>query len=137
MEFRRGLEYIRDHDGMATLYINARIFDVKSDFHKTVGERMGIIDENGEFIYEIYGPEKFTVNCPSDKLWREYLLDTAEFTVKAYGCDGIYLDQLASAEPLPCYNQEHSHEDIGEFNNGYIYVLRELLKRLRKHNPKS
>lgn len=137
MEFRRGLEYIREHDGMSTLYINARIFDVKSDFYNTVGKNMAILNGNGEPIYETYGPEKFTVNCPSDKLWRDYLLDTAEFTVKAYGCDGIYLDQLASAEPLPCYNKEHSHEDIGEFNNGYIYVLRELLKRLRKHNPNS
>ena len=36
------------------------------------------------------------MNCPSDTLWRDYLLDTAEFCVKAYGCDGIYLDQLLS-----------------------------------------
>ena len=32
MEFRRGLEYVREHGGFSTLYINARIFDVKSDF---------------------------------------------------------------------------------------------------------
>lgn len=137
MEFRRGLEYIRDHGGMSTLYINARIFDRKSDFHSTLGEKMAIRTETGEMYSETYGVEHFTVNCPSDKLWRDYLLDTAEFCVKAYGCDGIYLDQLASAEPFACYCQEHSHEDIGEFNNGYIYVLKNLLERLRKHNPKS
>lgn len=137
MEFRRGLEYIRENGGMSTLYINARIFDVKSDYHKTLGEKMAIKTHNGENIFETYGPEKFTVNCPSDKLWREFLLDTAEFTVKAYGSDGIYLDQLASAEPMPCYNKEHSHEDIGDFNNGYVYVLRELLERLRKYNKDS
>ena len=48
--------------------------------------------------------------------------------MKAYGCDGIYLDQLASARAvrvLLC--GAHSHDDIGEFNNGYVYVLRELL----------
>lgn len=137
MEFRRGLEYVRNNGGQSTLYINARIFDVESNFHKTLGEKMAILNENEEMIYETYGPAKFTVNCPSDKLWRDFLLDTAEFTVKAYGCDGIYLDQLASAEPLPCYNKEHSHEDIGDFNNGNIYVLKELLGRLRKHNPNS
>jgi hypothetical protein len=27
--------------------------------------------------------------------------------------------------------------NIGEFNNGYVYVLRELLRRLRKHNPNA
>ena len=46
-------------------------------------------------------------------------------------CDGIYLDQLASAEPFA------AHTNIGEFNNGYVYVLRELLRRLRKHNPNA
>lgn len=137
MEFRRGLEYIRNHGGFSTLYINARIFDKKSDFHKLVGEKMAIRDEHGEVYNETYGPEHFTVNCPSDKLWRDYLLDTAEFCVKAYGCDGIYLDQLASAEPFACYCEEHSHENIGEFNNGYVYVLRELLKRLRAYNPNA
>ena len=137
MEFRRGLEYVRRHGGMSTLYINARIFDLKSDFHRLVGEKMAIRRENGEMYYETYGPEHFTVNCPSDKLWREYLLDTAEFCVKAYGCDGIYLDQLASAEPFACYCEEHSHENIGEFNNGYRYVLKNLLERLRAYNPNA
>ena len=137
MEFRRGLEYVRDHGGMSTLYINARIFDRKSDFHKLIGEKMAIRTVGGDMCYETYGIEHFTVNCPSDKLWRDYLLDTAEFCVKAYGCDGIYLDQLASAEPFACYCEEHSHENIGEFNNGYLYVLKNLLERLRAYNPKA
>lgn len=137
MEFRRGLEYIRSQGGFSTLYINTRIFDVKSDFHPTLGERMAIRTETGDVIRETYGPEHFTVNCPADKLWREHLLDTAEFTVKAYGADGIYLDQLASAEPLPCYSAEHSHEDIGEMNAGYLYVLKNLSERLKAHNPNA
>lgn len=137
MEFRRGLEHIRKQGGFSTLYINARIFDKKSDFHQSVGEKMAIRNERGEAYSETYGPEHFTVNCPSDRLWREYLLDTAEFCVKAYGCDGIYLDQLASAEPFACYSEEHSHDNIGQFNNGYVYVLRELLERLREYNPNA
>ncbi|WP_300385065.1 DUF6259 domain-containing protein, partial [Clostridium sp.] len=76
MEFRRGLEYVRNNCGQSTLYINARIFDVESTFHKTLGEKMAILNENEEMIYETYGPAKFTVNCPSDKLWRDFLLDT-------------------------------------------------------------
>ena len=135
MEFRRGLEYIKKHDGFTTLYINARIFDEKSDFHKTVGEKMALRQYDGSMIEETYGPEHFTVNCPSDQLWRDYLIDTAEFAVKAYGADGIYLDQLASAEPFPCYNLEHSHDNIGDFNNGYLYILKELFHRLKEYNP--
>ncbi len=137
MEFRRGLEYVRENGGFSTLYINARIFDMASDFHKTVGEEMAIRNEKGGMIHETYGPVHFTVNCPSDKLWRDYLLDTAEFALKAYNCDGIYLDQLASAEPFACHSKDHSHENIGEFNNGYVYVLRELKARLKSHNPNA
>ncbi len=137
MEFARGLSYIREHGGFSTLYINARIFDVESDYHATLGERMAIRKPDGEPYREVYGPAHFTVNCPSDKLWRDYLLDMAEFTVRAYGPDGIYLDQLASAEPFACHAAGHSHEDIGEFNQGYLYILENLLFRLRKQNPNA
>lgn len=137
MELNRNLQYVRDRGGFSTMYINARIFDVKSDFHSSVGMKMALRNEKGEPYYEEYGPERFTVNCPSDQLWRDYLIDTAEFCMKAYGCDGIYLDQLASAEPFACYAPDHSHEDIGDFNNGYLYILRELLGRLRKINPNA
>lgn len=137
MEFRRGLEYVRQHGGFSTLYINARIFDLKSDFHKLVGEKMALRDEKGSMLYETYGPEHFTVNCPSDKLWKEYLIDTAEFAFKAYGCDGIYLDQLASAEPFACYCEQHSHQDIGEFNNGQVEILKELLYRMKDYNSNA
>ena len=137
MELRRGLEYVRGQGGFSTLYINARIFDTKSDFHHTMGERMALRNEKGEPVRETYGPEHFTVNCPSDALWREYLIDTAEFCALGYGCDGVYLDQLASAEPLACYNPEHSHGNIGEFNNGNAYVLKELLRRLQARNPNA
>jgi len=137
MEFRRGLEYVRKNGGFTTLYINARIFSISSDFHKQVGQKMAIRNPKGELIYEQYGPVSFSVNCPSDKLWREYLIDTAEFAFKAYGCDGIYLDQLASAEPFACFCKDHSHEGIEEFNNGYVYVLKELLRRLKETNPEA
>ncbi|MEG2001836.1 MAG: DUF6259 domain-containing protein, partial [Clostridia bacterium] len=137
MDFCRGLQYIREHGGIPTLYINARIFDVKDDFHKTLGEKMAIRQSDGSPIIETYGPETFTVNCPSDDDWRDRLTDTAEFCIKGYGATGIYLDQLGSAEPFPCYNKAHSHKHIGEFNNGYVRSLTELHDRITKFNDKS
>lgn len=136
MDFCRGIEYIKSHGGIPTLYINARIFDVKDDFHSGLGEKMAIRQSDGKPIVETYGPETFTVNCPSDDEWRDRLTDTAEFCVKGYGTTGIYLDQLASAEPFPCYNKSHSHKHIGEFNNGYIRSLSELHDRITKHDEK-
>jgi len=137
MELRRALEQVHALGGFTTMYINARIFDEKSDFHGSVGKEMALRDRQDRMVRETYGPESFTVNCPSDRLWQEYLIDTAEFAVKAYGTDGIYLDQLASAEPFACYSEKHSHTDIGDFNNGYLYILKEINARLKAHNPDS
>ena len=137
MELRRSLETVRQRGGFSTLYLNARLFDLKSDFHPLVGEKMALRDEQGRAVEEVYGPEHFTVNCPSDALWQNYLIDSAEFAYKAYGCDGIYLDQLASAEPFACYCKEHSHTDSGSFNLGNVAILRELLRRMRRQNPNA
>lgn len=66
----------REKGGFSTLYINARIFDVTSDFHASVGEQMAIRTPEGRMIEEVYGPARFTVNCPDDELWQNYLIDT-------------------------------------------------------------
>lgn len=133
MELCDGIRIVREQGGFTTLYINARIFDVKSDFYQCLGKRMAIKDCEGSMLQESYGPEDFTLNCPSDSLWQKYLVDFVEFAFKAYGVDGVYLDQLASAEPFPCYDPGHSHEDIGDFNNGYIYILEEIKRRMKAY----
>ena len=135
MEFADGIEFVRNSGGFTTLYINARIFDIKSDFHKTLGMKMAMKDSEGNALHEEYGPEKFTVCCPSDSSWQKYLVDIVEFAFKAYGADGVYLDQLASAEPFACYDKTHSHAGIGDFNNGYIAILKQISERMSKYGP--
>ena len=133
MDFVRGLEYVREHGGIPTLYINARIFELGSDYAPTVGEKMAMKDVAGNNYIETYGIKSFTISCPSDQEWANRLLDTAEFLIKGYGTTGIYLDQLASAEPFPCYQKEHSHRHIGEFNRGYLEVLAKLHDKIKKY----
>jgi hypothetical protein len=137
LDFRRGLTYVKEHGGFATLYVNARLFDMKSDFYKSYGSRMAITDEKGKHKTESYFPNTFTLNCPGDEMWQHDLTDICDFAAEAYGAKGIYLDQLGSAEPFPCYQKEHSHEDIGEFNQGYLKVLNNLRSRLRARDPES
>jgi len=57
--------------------------------------------------------------------------------VEAYGASSIYLDQLGSAEPFPCYDPTHTHRDIGDFNRGYLALLRGLRARLQQLDPNS
>ena len=115
---------------MSTLYINARIFDLKSDFHKLVGEKMAMRNEKGEMYRETYGPEHFTVNCPSDAVERVSagygrILRKGVMAATVFIWISLHRQSL-----FPCYCSEHTHDNIGEFNNGYVYVLKNLLERL-------
>lgn len=132
MDLSRGIDYVKSRGGFATFYINARLFDLESDFYPTVGKAMAIKNSDGSIPTERYGPVEFSMNCPADSAWQHHLVDTAVFTMKAYGLKGIYLDQLASAEPFACYDPAHSHKDIGEFNTGYVKILKELREEMRR-----
>lgn len=136
-ELAEGCRYVKEKGGFVTFYINSRIFHIESDYFETLGKKWAIKDEAGRMTYEQYGPHKFVVLCPSNKAWQDYLIDIGSWMVKSYGATGIYLDQLGSAEPFPCYDKNHTHEGIGDFNRGYIRVLRDLLERIRSINPDS
>lgn len=135
VDLYRGCQYVYQHDGFVTFYINARLFSKNSYYFERLGKELAIKDERGEMIEEQYGPHEFVVNCPANKKWQKYLYDMANWMVRAYQARGIYLDQLGSAEPFPCYDRNHSHKEHGEFNQGYIKLLQELLKEIRHQNP--
>ncbi len=137
MDFVRGLEYVKDNGGIPTLYINARIFDLSGNYASTVGEKIAMKKSNDENYIETYGSKSFSVSCPADEKWSQQLIDTAEFLVRGYGTTGVYLDQLGSAEPFPCYQDLHSHKHIGDFNKGYLYILEEIHKKISKHNENN
>ena len=137
MDFVRGLKYIKENQGIPTLYINARIFDIDSIYASSVGERMAMKDVCQNNYVETYGTKSFTVSCPSDEEWANRLVDTAEFLVHGYGTTGVYLDQLGSAEPFPCYQKNHTHKHIGDFNNGYLKILGDIHNRIQRYDNKS
>lgn len=130
MDLYNGCKYINDMGGVPTFYINARIFDVNSDYSDTMGKRMAIKQHGGNMINEQYGEYRFTVSCPSDAEWQKLIIDTAYWMVKSYRAKGMYLDQLGSAEPYPCYDSNHTHDDIGLFNKGYLNILKTLKESL-------
>ena len=136
MDLYNGCKYIIDNGGIPTFYINARIFDINSDYFDTLGKRLAIKLQDGSMINEQYGEYKFTVSCPSNAEWQKYAEDTGYWMAKSYNAIGIYLDQLGSAEPYPCYDSSHTHDDIGLFNNGYLKILNKLKEQLSSINKK-
>lgn len=132
LSLARACQQVREKDGLVTFYINSRIFHLQSAFFEKLGRRWGIKKPDGELYIEQYGPETFTVNCPSNDAWKNYIADTAEWMVRSYHANGIYLDQLGSAEPFACYDAAHSHAQSGLFNQGYLAVLRDVRERLKR-----
>jgi len=125
-------QQVRKKGGLVTFYINSRIFHLQSDFFESLGRKWGIKKPNGELYIEQYGPETFSVNCPANAAWQDLIADTAEWMVRSYHANGIYLDQLGSAEPFACYDAAHSHAQSGLFNQGYMAVLRDVRERLKR-----
>lgn len=120
-----------------TFYINARIFDTASDYFPTSGRAWALKDEQGQLSHEIYEPQIFAVMCPNAPGWQKHLVDTATWTAKAYGARGIYLDQLGSATPFPCYDPAHGHTHHGMFNHGYLKILAGVNAGLQKLDPRA
>jgi hypothetical protein len=137
LDLAQAVRDVRIQGGMVTFYINARIFHKDSDFFKTLGHKWGLKTYEGDLIIEQYGPEVFSVSCPAHVEWQKMIIDLAEWMIRAYGANGIYLDQLGSAEPFPCFDSQHSHDGIGEFNLGYLSVLRDINKRIKQIDPNS
>ncbi|HEX7713341.1 MAG TPA: DUF6259 domain-containing protein [Bacillota bacterium] len=135
LDLARGVEYINAHGGMVTFYVNVRIFDIHSDYFPTLGTEWALKDEQGKWIKETYGPPSFAVMCPKDKAWQQRVVDYATVLVKWYGAKGIYLDQLGSATPYPCYDQAHNHEHHGLFNQGYLEMIRGILEAADPDSP--
>ena len=53
--------------------------------------------------------------CPTVAGWREKLVDFVidRLLDLPYSADGIYLDQMSSAEATPCYHSQHAHPHGG------------------------
>lgn len=137
MDLYKGCEYINLHNGFVTFYINCRIFDLKSDLYPTFGNRMAMKKLNKDVYTETYGTESFAVMCPSDKEWQKHIIDTAVWMIKSYNASGIYLDQLGSAEPFPCYDTSHSHSTSSDFNNGYRHMIKLIYDQIKEINADS
>lgn len=140
VELQRACMRINEDGGKVTFYLNARLFDTGLPAYQQMGQAWAIKGPDGSIHTEQYDtPAVFAVMCPAAEGWRAWLRDMAVWVVRAYGARGVYLDQLASAEPFPCYHDEaaagHGLHDPGEYNRAYVRLLAETLAALKAEHP--
>jgi hypothetical protein len=105
-----------------TPYINGRIFDMDTESWiandgqaqkaaaKQTSNIMNATAEDLSYYEESYGSQaKFAVMCPHTNYWQNKIISVVDKIVNTYHTDGVYIDQIASAGPRPCYDRTHNH----------------------------
>lgn len=116
-------------------YINGRLWDTALDDFKSTAIAAATKDEDGQYYTEEYGSGAVLAPmCPTQELWRRTVIDTVMRLCEQVGVDGVYIDQVAAADPRLCFDPSHGHPLCGGSwwtHGGYWPLLTELRQRLQ------
>ncbi|MBD3174076.1 MAG: hypothetical protein GF320_02760 [Armatimonadia bacterium] len=117
-------------------YINGRLWDTALDDFQSEGIHAATKDEEGNPYIEEYGSgAKLAPMCPTQDLWQDTVREIVLRLCGEVGVDGVYIDQVAAAQPRLCYDASHGHPLAGGAwwnTRGYWPMLTELRQRLRE-----
>ena len=104
-------------------YINGRIHEVSllrdEAMHATCRH------QNGTMFTEEYGNGvEFAVMCPFTEFWQNLLNEIGNEIVANWPLlGGIYIDQIAAATPVECWDESHEHAPGGAWTHGNMKIL--------------
>ncbi len=102
-------------------YINGRLWDTRDrgteDFEfSKVALPATTKDEAGKPYIEMYGSKerdgervRLATMCPSTELWQTRVRDIVLRLMNQCGVRGVYIDQVAAAQPRLCFDATHDH----------------------------
>ena len=128
-ELKEALAQVKAEGGHVAFFINTRLCNTAFADEAALLEKSVVRKRDGTPYIEHYGAGiPFGSLCINDTPWQDRLVETVNYLTHELGADSMYLDQLAMAGSLRCYNPEHSHgNDPTAWNQGY----EKLLERLR------
>ncbi len=143
--FGEGVQRLKEVGVFVMPYINGRLWDTRDrgmeDFQfSTVAKPAATKDENGAPYTEIYGskesdgsPVRLAVMCPTTQLWQNKVREIVLRLFNEYGVNAVYIDQVAAAPPVLCFDPTHGHPLGGGhwWNEGYW----QMLERIRQEMP--
>jgi hypothetical protein len=116
-------------------YINGRLWDTQNRNYNSA-RPYATMKQSGEPTLEDYGSgTKLAVMCLGHPFWQTHLTRLIEQVVDQTGVDGIYIDQMAGADPAECFNKEHGHT-LGR-DTWWIEGYRKSVGAARRHYEKS
>ena len=128
-------------------YINGRLWDTRDkkaeDFEFTsVAKPYTTKNRHGVCFTETYSSKEedgskvcLSIMCPSTALWQEKMAYTVGRLINEEGFDGVYMDQIAAAQPYACCDTTHPHVPGG--GEWWCRSYRALLDRVYRGLPED
>jgi len=126
-------------------YINGRLWDTRDkgnqDYEFTrVALPAATKDEAGKPCIESYGskeadgsPVQLGVMCPTTALWQAKVRENVLRLMNEYGVKGVYIDQVAAASPVLCFDHSHGHPTGG--GHWWVESYNAMLAAIRQAKP--
>jgi hypothetical protein len=138
--FREGVAELKTAGVYPMPYINGRLWDTHDkgaeDWQfSQVARAAATKDEQGNPYTESYGSKetdgnsvKLAAMCPATPLWQSQVRDIVLRLFNECGVSGVYIDQIAAAQPRLCFDTSHGHELGGGhwWTEGYWKMLSDI-----------
>ncbi len=120
-ELKAAIARIRELGGRVILECNCHFIDPASEFYKTFGDEVKIIDINGNelrraFVYPgrgelrvTYGHVQFPVVCSGTQRWRDQFHSQFVLMNEEIAPDCLFADCYGGCPFQPCFNEKHEH----------------------------
>jgi hypothetical protein len=122
-------------------YMNGRLWDSSEPHWQKYGAapyaaRREKPDADGlNFYTDPYYGKPVAVMCPHTEFWQDKVAEIVSGIVD-YGFDGCYIDQIASAFAVTCFNKDHGHNPGGDYcNRGFHSLMEKLRNQCRAKHP--
>jgi len=111
-------------------YINGRIVDISNDdFYEY--KPYCAKDQMGKHYVETYGNGvKQAPMCSYTEFWQDKIADIVEHLAEEVGVNAVYIDQIAAAGPVLCFDKTHGHPLGG--GGWWVDGYRKMLKKVQK-----
>lgn len=111
-------------------YINGRIIDISNDDFNDYFPYCAK-DQMGKHYVETYGNQvKQAPMCPYTEFWQNKVAEIVDHLAEEVGVNAVYIDQIAAASPVLCFDKSHGHPLGG--GGWWVDGYRKMLKKVQK-----
>ncbi len=135
--FREGIASLQEEGTHVMPYINGRLCDPNSTTWNDEGaNRWAAKQANGDPYTEVYGSKvPLNVMCPYTDEWQAKVRGLVDRLIRECGVDGVYIDQIAAAHPVRCFDPDHGHAMGG--GTFWVQGYRKMLEGIRALLPEG